>query len=221
MSSVSRSLRTVARGLLLVYAALWISVLAQVSGFLLTGLLGSKEGGGGKLLLILPAVLIGLAAMLDTIGRLLCLAMPREISGVRYYIYGSVLFSLAALAANGYLIASMLAGQQPTPVVTNLGSILGAVGSLLFLLFLASLADCVEQPELASRALLVLVLVIAMGGLLALMAFGAGVMGLVLLLLGCAAVVILPLVLLYLYGSLLFNLWDAVAQRARYLEPSK
>ena len=153
-------------------------------------------------------VLMLLAILLDTIGRLLCLAMPADQSGTRPIIYVSLAFSLLPLATSALKIG-------------NLFFVL--VGSVLFVIFLKNLAKYVQKPDLAGRANTVLkvgvVTVVAILGMVVLAVAAQrpefveflGILGLGVFVLLLGALV-LGIILLIMYGKLLTYLRKAVLQ---------
>jgi hypothetical protein len=214
MKTVVQSLGQVAMGLRVAFVALCLMALGMICDFVLQFFVNPEEPSSLALLGI-PPILFMLGILVDTAGRVFCLAMPQEITGTRYYVYGSVLCNVAAI---GSVLALLLTRGPSTPAfLGRLGPILWTVGSVLFLMFLSNLAEYVTKPELAGRALLVLMLFVLLVATLVLTALTAMVPVVLVWILGCGALLVLPIVLMVLYGNLLYNLWDAVAQHAVYL----
>jgi len=220
MSDRTNSLETVATGLGLVYAGLClliVSILFPFVGGLFMGPINVMAMAAGLALL---------AILLDSLGRLFCLAMPDDQAGTKVIIYVSVAMSLGALAIAGVNLANAIyflqGGDLPLVdiplAVYLLQTPLAGVGSVLFLLFLRNLAFYVNAPDLAGRALTVLILgvvTVAIGILFAFsvlisialaMTFAAYYVG--------PGLLLLAIVLVVMYGNLLTYLRRAVIQYA-------
>jgi len=212
MSSAASSLRTVATGLGLAYAGLCLSVLA-----VLTPILGGMFVGPRNMdsLVLVAALLVAVGAVLDVIGRLLCLAMPSDASGTRVLIFVSVAFSLLAFAISLLHLGNKLFGLGVLEqLMENLAIPTSLVGTVLFVLFLRGLALYVRRPRLAGLAVAALIAggveVVAYFGMVGLI-LTTGLLGLALLGWGVLAV---GLGLIILYGNLLTYLRQAVREYA-------
>ncbi|MEI7853849.1 MAG: hypothetical protein WCJ06_09080 [Planctomycetota bacterium] len=217
MNNTAQSLRTVATGLGLVYGGLCLFVFSVSWPFLggeLFALMGPVGPGGVFFLLASTPVLMLLAILLDTIGRLLCLAMPADQSGTRPIIYVSLAFSLLPLAISALKIGNLFFVLVHLPqVMDQLQIPLALLGSVLFVIFLKNLAKYVQKPDLAGRANTVLILgvvtVVAALGMVVLVVATKRVEFAGMLLLG---VPVLGIILLIMYGKLLTYLRKAVLQ---------
>lgn len=224
MNNTAQSLRTVATGLGLVYGGLCLFVFSVIWPFLGGLFLGQMGPSGVFFLFASTPVLMLLAILLDTIGRLLCLAMPADQSGTRPIIYVSLAFSLLPLATSALKIGNLFFVLVHLPqVVDQLQIPLALLGSVLFVIFLKNLAKYVQKPDLAGRANTVLkvgvVTVVAILGMVVLAVAAQrpefveflGILGLGVFVLLLSALV-LGIILLIMYGKLLTYLRKAVLQ---------
>ena len=224
MNNTAQSLRTVATGLGLVYGGLCLFVFSVIWPFL-GGLFLVQMGPSGVFFLFASTpVLMLLAILLDTIGRLLCLAMPADQSGTRPIIYVSLAFSLLALAISTLKIGNLFFVLVHLPqVVDQLQAPLALLGSVLFVIFLKNLAKYVQKPDLAGRANTVLILgIVTVVAALGIVVFAVamqrsefaefvGMLGLGVFVLGLS-VLVLGIILLIKYGKSLTYLRKAVLQ---------
>jgi hypothetical protein len=210
-------LRTVATGLGFVYAGLCLLVFS-----ILWPLIGGMISKDLVFVVVTSTGLLILAAALDVIGRLMCLAMPADRSGSRPIIFVSVLFTLAAVAVSAWDLGTHFVGLPPVPAIASIWEFPVAVlGSVLFIIFLRNLALDVQQPSLASRAVLVLVLgILTFLGFVGFQLFfaarrpGGVVAASAGLLLGSLFLLVLGITTLILYGNLLTYLRAKVLQYA-------
>jgi hypothetical protein len=219
MSSSVSSFRTIAVGLRLVYAGLCLLLLAIVwslfgSLFLERMVVGLREGL--RLVVGVAAGMVLASSVLDIIGRILCLAVPAILGGIRAMIFVSVACGLAAGVISGLQLGHLFLGLPKLPTVVELaGTLIAPVGSILFLVFLRYLALFVNRRDLATRAMTVLILGIVTV-LLAIFVVASvtlvpelGILGLVGL-----VVMVMGAVLVVLYGRLLTDLRKAVMVHA-------
>jgi len=96
------------------------------------------------------AMLVGYLLVL--IGPLFCLAVPAE-SGSKGFIIGSVVCTLASLAP----LATTWLGIRFTPFDSSASSVISTLGAILFMLFLRKLSLYIGRPDLARRAMAVLI----------------------------------------------------------------
>jgi hypothetical protein len=144
----------VATGLGFVYAGLCLLVFSILSPLILA--FTTKDL---RLVVMVPLGLLLVATVLDIIGRLMCLAMPADRSGSRPIIFVSVLCSLAVLAISAWTLGVVFLDLPAPPEIAGmLSTPVAVLGSVLFVIFLRNLALDVQQPQLASRAIMVLVL---------------------------------------------------------------
>jgi hypothetical protein len=218
MNDTTASLRKVASGLGLVYAGLCMIVFAILLPFLAFPVMG----GPHRLVIIATGLLLITGIVLDTVGRLLCLAMPQERSGAKIIIILAVAFDLIALVFSLLNLAKLfIPNLMLPPVLALVQTPMSIVGSVLFVMFLRMLALYVGREDLAGRAILVLILggvLVALLVVIVAMAFmslqrgpqpgaagtAVGILGLVTLVLG--------IVELVLYGNLLTYLRKAVLE---------
>ena len=156
-----------------------------------------------------------LAILLDTIGRFLCLAMPADQSGGKPIIYVSVGFSLLALAISALQLGNLFFSLVQLPqVVAQLQTPLALVGSVLFVLFLRNLAKYIQRPDLAVRAITVVILgVVALGLVVMVVATQRHEFGIL-------GIGVLGIILLIMYGNLLTYLRKAVLQHVATQPPT-
>lgn len=220
MNNTAQSLRTVATGLrlVLVYVGLCLLVFSVIWPFLGVLFVAQMGPSGAFFLLASFPVLMLLAILLDTIGRFLCLAMPADQSGGKPIIYVSVGFSLLALAISALQLGNLFFSLVQLPqVVAQLQTPLALVGSVLFVLFLRNLAQYIQRPDLAVRAITVVILgVVAALGLVVMVVatqrLEFGILGI--------GVLVLGIILLIMYGNLLTYLRKAVLQHVATQPPT-
>src|SRR5262245_63332581 len=124
MNKSDRALKTVASGLGMVYAGLCLlvfSALWPVFGGFIGKLLAAPLGQDGAILFVVVTtpLLIILAMILDTAGRLFCLAVPDDGSPARPIVYVSVAFSVLALVIAALQVVNLLfaRGRLIPPIV--------------------------------------------------------------------------------------------------------
>jgi hypothetical protein len=140
------------------YAGLCLSLLAIIlSSFAEPFFRGGMDvGPGAGLLLVVgvPAGMVLAGSLLDIIARILCLAVPAILRGVRAMIFVSVACSLAAGVTSGLQLGHLFLGLPKLPTAVELaGTPMAAVGSILFLVFLRYLALFVNRRDLAMTVL--------------------------------------------------------------------
>ncbi len=217
MNNTAQPLRTVATGPRLVYVGLCLLVFSVIWPFLGVLFVAQMGPNGAFFLLASFPVLMLLAILLDTIGRFLCLAMPADQSGGKPIIYVSVGFSLLALAISALQLGNLFFSLVQLPqVVAQLQTPLALVGSVLFVLFLRNLAKYIQRPDLAVRAITVVILgVVALGLVVMVVAtqrLEFGILGI--------GVLVLGIILLIMYGNLLTYLRKAVLQHVATQPPT-
>lgn len=217
MNNTAQPLRTVATGPRLVYVGLCLLVFSVIWPFLGVLFVAQMVPNGAFFLLASFPVLMLLAILLDTIGRFLCLAMPADQSGGKPIIYVSVGFSLLALAISALQLGNLFFSLVQLPqVVAQLQTPLALVGSVLFVLFLRNLAKYIQRPDLAVRAITVVILgVVALGLVVMVVAtqrLEFGILGI--------GVLVLGIILLIMYGNLLTYLRKAVLQHVATQPPT-
>ena len=215
MNNTAQPLRTVATGPRLVYVGLCLLVFSVIWPFLGVLFVAQMVPNGAFFLLASFPVLMLLAILLDTIGRFLCLAMPADQSGGKPIIYVSVGFSLLALAISALQLGNLFFSLVQLPqVVAQLQTPLALVGSVLFVLFLRNLAKYIQRPDLAVRAITVVILgVVALGLVVMVVATQR-------LEFGILGIGVLGIILLIMYGNLLTYLRKAVLQHVATQPPT-
>ena len=215
MNNTAQPLRTVATGPRLVYVGLCLLVFSVIWPFLGVRFVAQMGPNGAFFLLASFPVLMLLAILLDTIGRFLCLAMPADQSGGKPIIYVSVGFSLLALAISALQLGNLFFSLVQLPqVVAQLQTPLALVGSVLFVLFLRNLAKYIQRPDLAVRAITVVILgVVALGLVVMVVATQR-------LEFGILGIGVLGIILLIMYGNLLTYLRKAVLQHVATQPPT-
>ena len=215
MNNTAQPLRTVATGPRLVYVGLCLLVFSVIWPFLGVLFVAQMVPNGAFFLLASFPVLMLLAILLDTIGRFLCLAMPADQSGGKPIIYVSVGFSLLALAISALQLGNLFFSLVQLPqVVAQLQTPLALVGSVLFVLFLRNLAKYIQRPDLAVRAITVVILgVVALGLVVMVVATQR-------LEFGILGIGVLGIILLIIYGNLLTYLRKAVLQHVATQPPT-
>ena len=215
MNNTAQPLRTVATGPRLVYVGLCLLVFSVIWPFLGVLFVAQMGPSGAFFLLASFPVLMLLAILLDTIGRFLCLAMPADQSGGKPIIYVSVGFSLLALAISALQLGNLFFSLVQLPqVVAQLQTPLALVGSVLFVLFLRNLAKYIQRPDLAVRAITVVILgVVALGLVVMVVATQR-------LEFGILGIGVLGIILLIMYGNLLTYLRKAVLQHVATQPPT-
>ena len=215
MNNTAQPLRTVATGPRLVYVGLCLLVFSVIWPFLGVLFVAQMGPNGAFFLLASFPVLMLLAILLDTIGRFLCLAMPADQSGGKPIIYVSVGFSLLALAISALQLGNLFFSLVQLPqVVAQLQTPLALVGSVLFVLFLRNLAKYIQRPDLAVRAITVVILgVVALGLVVMVVATQR-------LEFGILGIGVLGIILLIMYGNLLTYLRKAVLQHVATQPPT-
>ena len=148
--------RTVRRGIGLIYYALWCLV-AEAALAILTPV-GIFTGGLKVMLAIaLLARFITLAAtVMGFVGKLMCLAAPKETGGKRL-VYVAVVLEIvvATIALSGFVI-------EVSDGVDSLSSLLSLTALVVFLFFLRRMALFLKRPQLAERAAMVLKIGVSM-----------------------------------------------------------
>ena len=215
MNTTAQPLRTVATGPRLVYVGLCLLVFSVIWPFLGVLFVAQMGPSGAFFLLASFPVLMLLAILLDTIGRFLCLAMPADQSGGKPIIYVLVGFSLLALAISALQLGNLFFSLVQLPqVVAQLQTPLALVGSVLFVLFLRNLAKYIQRPDLAVRAITVVILgVVALGLVVMVVATQR-------LEFGILGIGVLGIILLIMYGNLLTYLRKAVLQHVATQPPT-
>jgi DNA-directed RNA polymerase subunit RPC12/RpoP/uncharacterized membrane protein len=137
LSSVRLGITFVYVGLLLIVAAIIATVLALLFK--------------APLLIIGALILTTASSLLSTIGRILCLTVPKQV-GAKDLIYLAVAFDIMALFLS---FSPMIPGMQD---LRGLSGPLGVIGIVLFVFFLRKLANYIDASELAQRAWEVLIL---------------------------------------------------------------
>jgi DNA-directed RNA polymerase subunit RPC12/RpoP len=137
LSSVRLGITFVYVGLLLIVAAIIATVLALLFK--------------APLLIIGALILTTASSLLSTIGRILCLTVPKQV-GAKDLIYLAVAFDIMALLLS---FSPMIPGMQD---LRGLSGPLGVIGIVLFVFFLRKLANYIDASELAHRAWEVLIL---------------------------------------------------------------
>ena len=173
---LSPALRRTGNGLALYYWAIIVMILCGVLfGF---GTVSAAAGGSqavqksmqnssGLLFVALWGITAG--GIMALLGRLLCLFVPAE-SGARPLIAVSVAIEVFGTIC---AVADRVApGQIPQRLTSVLG-LVNIVGTLLFILFMRKLAEFVGRPDLARRAMNVVILSLVLCGVF-ILAFVAG-----------------------------------------------
>ena len=213
MNNTAQPLRTVATGPRLVYVGLCLLVFSVIWPFLGVLFVAQMGPSGAFFLLASFPVLMLLAILLDTIGRFLCLAMPADQSGGKPIIYVSVGFSLLALAISALQLGNLFFSLVQLPqVVAQLQTPLALVGSVLFVLFLRNMAKYIQRPDLAVRAITVVILgVVAALGLVVMVVatqrLEFGILGIGVLVLGIILLIMYG-ICLHICGKRSYNMWQ-------------
>jgi ribosomal protein S27AE len=137
LNSVQLGITFIYIGVLLIVAAIIVVVLALLLK--------------APLLIICGLLLIASSSLLSTIGRILCLTVPKQV-GAQALIYFSVAFDVIALFLT---VSPMIPGMQNLSGISGLPSVLGTV---LFVIFLRKIATYINSDDLAQRASEVLML---------------------------------------------------------------
>jgi hypothetical protein len=140
-------------GLLLVYTGICLMLLGLIcviAAFPLAA--GVGNAALAPILLGAAVLMVVVGYILQIVGPLLCLAVPAE-SGSKGLIIGSVVCMLLSIFGMGL----GWFGVQLTKIDPGLSSPTGILGSILFMLFLRQLSLYIGRPDLARRALIVLI----------------------------------------------------------------
>lgn len=140
----SNSLSSVRLGITFVYVGVLL-IVAAIIATLLAWLFKAP------LLIIGGLILITVSSLLSTIGRILCLTVPKQV-GAKDLIYLAVAFDIMAVFMS---YSPMIPGMQN---LRGLSGPLGVIGIVLFVFFLRKLANYLDASELAQRAWEVLIL---------------------------------------------------------------
>jgi hypothetical protein len=137
-SRQSGSLNWVQLGITFIYFGVLLFVAAIIVGVLALPL-------KAPLLIIGGLLMSAASSLLSTIGRILCLTVPKQV-GARALIYFSVAFDITALLLT---VSRMIPGMQYLSGFSGLVNVLGIV---LFVIFLKKLAIYINSNDLAQRA---------------------------------------------------------------------
>lgn len=216
VNSGGKSLRKVAQGIKLVYygivlmlVAIILVVLAMILSNLLESLAILAVGG------IAAAALLVVAAILNFVGPIVCLAVPAETRS-KGLITGSVIFQLLNLVVGIFVqVAQRLEAIAASWLVTaQLGSsMIGATAFILFILFIKRLAQFIGRDDLAQRAgtvlnTWILLFILLMAGTIVL---AVAPLGALFILLPAAVAAIIVLVV---YVKLIESMKNALASKS-------
>ena len=179
---MSDSLRKVSIGLKLVFygvVLILVTIGVGVAGMcvLIAGAGPRGPGGGGPPAagmagFVAFAVALGLLALaaniLGLVGKVLCIAVPKEFGAAKTLIVTAVVMEVAAIGVNGLGIANAAAGGIVPPpfdgIANLLSMLLNVGGSILFLFFIRAVARAIDESSLAADATSVLWLSVAAVG---------------------------------------------------------
>jgi hypothetical protein len=175
---------------------------------------------GPALFLTIGGILLSLvAAVMDLIGRIFCLAVPPECAGAPYLQTALAIIGAGMAVTIWSLLGALGILVNPPVLLSGVVGLLNLVASILFMIFLRLLAEYIHRDDLASAAksvlaFAVIILICAVGVL------GTFVVGIffppvaLLGILGVCVLIILAIALLVRYAGLLSNLRGALSAYA-------
>ena len=213
----------VSSGFNLVYCGLMMVILAILITIVGVVLVGGGQAGEMKLVVSFFVAVAGMAilgSLFGLVGRIMCLATPKEASQAKSMILASVMFEMCSLLLSSGLIAQTM-GVDLLPetliAIGNVGSLLlSIISAIVFLLFARSLAEFLQRRDLARQAgrviRLAVLTVLLVGGGIAISAMGDATEGEVTLIL---AGMVAALIMVIRYASLLRGMSTALRQAAK------
>jgi hypothetical protein len=154
LGTPNESLRKVASGLGLIRTAVLLLVFVVIIFFVGCIFLGLNGGGRDtmQMLLVVFAVMVIVAQILNLVGSIFCLSTPQE-TGARGWIVASVVTEVLSMVISvGALLGVRGDGAS------GVQQLLGIIACVTFILFLRKLGLFIGRPDLAQRAINLLIL---------------------------------------------------------------
>ena len=154
LGTPNESLRKVASGLGLIRTGLLLLITVMIL-FFVGGFFLAFNGGGRDLLpmlLVVFVVAVIVAQILNLVGSIFCLSTPPE-TGARGWIVASVVAEVLSMIIS---VATLLGVR--TEAGPGVQQLLGIIAGVTFLLFLRKLGLFIGRPDLAQRAVNLLII---------------------------------------------------------------
>lgn len=154
LDTPNESLRKVANGLGLIRTGAIVLILAMLLLFGGLVLININRGGveDVKMLTLVFQVMAILGAILNLVGSIFCLSTPPE-SGARSWIFASVAAEVLSMVITA---ATLLGVGMDNPLLIQ--QLLGIIAFVTLILFLRKVGLFIQRPDLARRAVDLLIL---------------------------------------------------------------